>query len=501
MADLVAALDQGTTSTRCILYDLSGGEVGRAQAELRQHFPRPGLVEHDPAEILQAARAVIAEALAATGASAADLAALGIANQRETVVVWDPRSGRPLHNAIVWQDTRTAAAVRALEESGAGTLVRARTGLVPATYFSALKIAWILDNVEGARAAAERGRARCGTVDSWLAFGLSGGGLHVTDVTNASRTMLMDLATLAFDDELLGLFGIPPACLAEIRPSADRHGEVDVAGGRVALTALVGDQQAAMLGQGCVAPGDAKCTYGTGGFLLVNTGGAIPTSRHGLLATVSAQQAGAPATYALEGAVAVAGAAVTWLRDGLGIISDARETAALAAGVADTAGLYFVPAFGGLFAPHWRPDARGVLVGLTAAHGRAHVVRAALEAIAFQVADLLDAVADDLGAPLGELRVDGGVAANDVFLQIQADVLGLPVRRAATTEATALGAARAAALGAGLRPGGLLGGASGATTVFTPGWTASRREDARRRWSMALERSLGWAEPDPRGAP
>ncbi len=497
MSGFLAALDQGTTSTRCIVFDLGGREVGRHQMEHRQIFPRPGWVEHDPREILANARSVVAVALERAGISPADLAGLGVTNQRETTVVWDRRSGRPLYNAIVWQDTRTAARVRALERSLDAERVRARTGLPPATYFSATKLQWVLENVEGARAAAERGDALFGTIDSWLLWHFSGGALHQIDVTNASRTQLCDLETLSWSAPLLELFGVPPAMLPEIVPAIGEIGTVQVSGSgaaaEVAVGGVLGDQHAAMFGHRCVEVGDAKCTYGTGSFLLCNTGHRIVRSRHGLLSTLCYQRAGQQPTYALEGAIAVSGSALQWLRDQLGIIASAAESAVLASQVEDTGGLYFVPAFSGLFAPHWRSDARGVIVGLTAAHSRAHLVRATLEAICLQTRDLLDAMEADSGRALSELRVDGGVSTNDVCMQLQADILGVPVQRAATSEVTALGAARAAGIGVGVLDEAAWG-AQRAGERFRPSWAPARRARTVARWHQAIERSLGWAE-------
>ncbi len=439
-ARYVAALDQGTTSSRCMLFDERGRTVATAQHEHRQITPRPGWVEHDADEILARSRACIDEALAAAGARAADVAAIGIANQRETVVLWERESGRPLANAIVWQDTRSAERVAAL---GSIDRFRPQTGLPLATYFSGPKLSWLLDELPGARARAEAGELAAGTIDSWLAWHLAG--VHVTDATNASRTLLMDLHTLEWDDTLLAAIGVPRALLAGIGPSSGVVGEI----GGIPLAALLGDQQAALFGQCCFAPGEAKCTYGTGNFLLLNTGERSVPSRHGLITGVAYRLGEEPPAYMLEGAVAVTGALVQWLRDNLGVIGSAAEVEALAASVPDSDGCVIVPAFSGLYAPHWRADARGVICGLTQFHTKAHLARAALDATAYATRELVDAMVADAGVDLPELRVDGGMTANELLLQIQADVLGRPVVRPAVTETTALGAAYAAGLAVG----------------------------------------------------
>lgn len=506
MADFVGALDQGTTSTRFMVFDHEGREVARHQLEHTQVLPNPGWVEHDPMEILERSRTAMAAALRQAGLTATALSALGITNQRETTVVWDPRDGRPLMNAIVWQDIRSAPYMERLVAGGAAPMVAQRTGLVPAPYFSAGKLQWALDNVPGLRHAAESGNALFGTVDSWLAWWLTGGprtGRHVTDVTNASRTMLMDLRTLRWDDELLALFGIPAAMLPEIVASSGILGEVAIEGAgpyRVALGAALGDQQAAMLGQVCCAPGEAKNTYGTGNFLLMNTGPAPAVSRNGLLGTVCYQEQGSAPTYALEGSIAVTGSAVQWLRDQLGLISDAAQTEHLAGQVEDTGGVYFVPAFSGLFAPYWQAGARGVIVGLTRATTRAHLARATLEAICYQTRDVLDAMSADasrggrgLCAVASPLKVDGGVTANDLCMQLQADILGTAVSRPVVRETTALGAAYAAGCATGFW--------SGAAELrqhwreerrFEPTWSEDRRESAYAGWKKAVQRSMNW---------
>jgi glycerol kinase len=482
-----------------MVFDGEGREVARHQLEHAQIFPRAGWVEHDPVELLERARTVIGAALRSAGLTSADLAALGIANQRETTVVWDRRTGRPYANAIVWQDTRSAPLMAAMAADGRGDLVRERSGLPPATYFSAGKLAWALDNVDGLRAAAEAGDACAGTVDSWLVWNLTGGprgGLHLTDVTNASRTMLMDLGTRQWDDQLLGAFGVPRRMLPEIVASSGELAEVHLAeagSAPLALGALLGDQQAAMVGQVCLSQGDSKNTYGTGNFLLMNTGPRIVRSRHGLVTTVCYQVAGEEPSYALEGSIAVTGSAVQWLRDQLGLITDAADTEALAARVPDTAGVYFVPAFSGLFAPYWRPDARGAIVGLTRAATRAHLARATLEAICFQTRDVLDAMRRDTGTGPEVLKVDGGVTANAFCMQLQADVLGVPVSRPVVSETTALGAAYAAGCAVGFWSGtDALRQDWKEGRRWEPGWDAERREAAYAGWQRAVERALGW---------
>jgi glycerol kinase len=449
---LLLALDQGTTSSRAILFDRHGTAVAVGQREFRQHFPQPGWVEHDATEIWATQRATIAEALARAGASIDRIHAIGITNQRETTLLWDRATGEPIAPAIVWQDRRTAGRCAELEAAGHGAFVRERTGLVLDPYFSATKIGWLLDNVPGARARAERGELAFGTIDSWLAWKLSGGALHVTDPSNASRTLLYDLHACDWSDALLALFGVPRALLPRIVPSCGPIGEVELEGRRVLLAGIAGDQQAALFGQACFTPGMAKNTYGTGCFLLMNTGAQPRASSTGLVSTAAwtlATPGGMERSYALEGSVFVAGAVVQWLRDGLGMIGSAAEVEALAASVPDTAGVHLVPAFTGLGAPWWDPDARGALLGLTRGATRAHVARAALEAIAFQSADLLGAMQRDAPEPLTELRVDGGASANDLLMQFQADLLGVPVVRPRTLETTALGAASLAGLATG----------------------------------------------------
>ncbi len=494
MRSLILAIDQGTTSSRSILFDRDGTIVAVAQREFKQHFPQPGWVEHDATEIWQTQRATIAEVLAKSGARASEVAAIGITNQRETTVLWDRASGLPVAPAIVWQDRRTAESCALLKEAGHEPAVTASTGLVLDPYFSGTKLAWLLDNIPGARARAECGELAFGTIDTWLAWQLSAGRLHVTDPSNASRTMLLNQRTLQWDEQMLELLRIPRACLPKIVPSSGICGEVTLDGHQVPLSGLAGDQQAALFGQACFEPGMAKNTYGTGCFLLMNVGGEPIASRSRLLSTVGWQTQST--RYALEGSVFVGGAVVQWLRDGLQIIKHASEIEALAASVGDSAGVVLVPAFTGLGSPHWDPYARGTIVGLTRGSGRAEIARAALEAIAFQSADLLDAMQSDSGRALVELRVDGGATANNLLMQIQADLLGVPVVRPKTTETTALGAAYLAGLAVGYWTD---------TDELSANWQVDRRfepaisrDEAATRtelWRRALERSRNWAMP------
>ncbi|MBE7421201.1 MAG: Glycerol kinase [Rhodocyclaceae bacterium] len=450
-ASHLLALDQGTTGSRAIVFDGDGHFIASAQRELRQIFPQPGWVEHDPAEIWRDQLAVAREAVERAGLRADDIAAIGIANQRETVVLWERAGGRPLHNAIVWQDRRSAEACDRLKAAGAEAPVRKKTGLVLDPYFSATKLAWLLDHVPGARVRAQRGELAAGTIDSWLAWNLSGGRLHVTDPSNASRTALFDIHAGEWDDELLALFGIPRELLPRVVRSSVLCGETTpgLFGAPIPIGGMAGDQQAALFGQACHGAGLAKNTYGTGCFLLMHTGEAAVASNNGLIATCAAQT-GAALEYALEGSVFIAGAVVQWLRDGLGLIKRAADIEGLAASVPDAGGVVFVPAFAGLGAPHWNPHARGTLAGLTRGTGGAHIARAALEAIAFQSAELVEAMAADCGRPLAGLRVDGGAAANNLLMQFQADLLGVPVLRPRILETTALGAAYLAGLAAGV---------------------------------------------------
>ena len=494
----VVAIDQGTTGTRCILFDHEGRPRASAYAEHRQYTPRPGWVEHDPDEIWAATARVVAGALAQASAPPPQLAALGVTNQRETVVVWNRRDGRPIYPAIVWQDTRTREACDALIRDGAAETITARTGLPVATYFSATRLAWLLEHVPGARSHAERGDLCAGTIDSWLIWWLTGGpdgGVHVTDVTNASRTMLMNLEARAWDRELLALFRIPPAMLPEIRPSSARYGATrpdGPLGAAVPVCAALGDQQAALVGQACFHPGNAKNTYGTGCFLLQHSGSEPVRSAAGLVSTV-AYAFSTGTAYALEGSIAVAGAAVQWLRDGLGLIHAADETAALAASVPDTGGVYFVPAFSGLFAPYWDMTARGAIVGLTRYVTRAHLVRATLEAICYQTRDVVDAMERDTGLRLAALRVDGGASRNDVLMQLQADLLGVPVVRSSVAETTALGAAYAAGLAQGVWESlGAIERHWAAERTFGPRMAAAERDERYAGWRRAVERARGW---------
>ena len=501
MADFVASIDQGTTSTRCMIFDHSGLEVGRHQLEHEQILPKAGWVEHNPVEIWERTTSVLMSALNRTNLSATDLTAVGVTNQRETTVVWNRKTGRPYYNAIVWQDTRTDKIAAALDRDGRGDVIRRKAGLPPATYFSGGKLQWILDNVDGVREAARDGDAVFGTTDSWVVWNLTGGrdgGVHATDVTNASRTMLMDLETLDWDDELLSFFGIPRAMLPEIRPSSspEPYGLTRGAlGGEVPITGVLGDQQAAMVGQVCLEPGQAKNTYGTGNFLLLNTGENIVRSRNGLLTTVCYRFGDAKPVYALEGSIAVTGSAVQWLRDQLGIISGAAQSEALARQVSDNGGVYFVPAFSGLFAPYWRSDARGAIVGLSRYNTNAHLARATLEAICYQSRDVVDAMEADSGVHLEVLKVDGGITANDLCMQIQADVLGVDVVRPVVAETTALGAAYAAGLAVGFwsDPSDLRANWQ-EDKRWSPNWTADQREAAYAGWQKAVQRTLDWVE-------
>ena len=499
MPHLIGAVNQGTTSTRFMVFDRTGSEVARHQLEHRQILPQAGWVEHDPLEIAARVEEVIAGALWRSNLTGSDLAAIGVTNQRETVVVWNPKTGRPWYNAIVWQDTRTEPIVRALEPRRAW--LRQRTGLPPATYFSASKLQWMLEHVNGLRAAAERGEAIFGTIESWVIWNLTGGsdgGVHITDVTNASRTLLMNLATGAWDDELLTMFKVPRRMLPEIRPSCGREpygftrrdGPV---GAEVPVCGALGDQQAATVGQVCLSPGEAKNTYGTGNFMLLNTGREIVESKAGLLTTACYSMSASDVTYALEGSVAVTGSAVQWLRDQLGIIRTAADIEALAASVPDNGGVYFVPAFSGLFAPYWRSDARGVIVGLSRFNTSAHLARATLEAICFQTRDVLDAMVVDSGVRLDSLKVDGGATVNDMLMQLQADILGVTVVRPTVAETTALGAAYFAGLAIGFW-GSLdeLRQNWKADREWTPAWSADQRESAHASWRKAVERSFGW---------
>ena len=504
MADFVGAVDQGTTSSRFMIFDHAGNEVAKHQLEHDQILPRAGWVEHNPVEIWERTSSVIQTATNRANLTSADLAALGITNQRETTVVWNRKTGRPYYNAIVWQDTRTDRIASALDRDGRGDLIRRKAGLPPATYFSAGKVQWILENVDGVREAAENGDAVFGNTDTWLIWNLTGGpdgGFHVTDVTNASRTMLMDLETLSWDDELLGFFGIPRSMLPEIRPSSAPDGSGEVRGPAavrgVPLTGDLGDQQAATVGQVCFAVGEAKNTYGTGNFMLLNTGEELVRSKNGLLTTVCYQFGDSKPVYALEGSIAVTGSAVQWLRDQLGIISGAAETESLARQVEDNGGIYFVPAFSGLFAPYWRSDARGAIVGLSRYNTNAHLARATLESICYQSRDVAEAMQQDSGVQLDELKVDGGVTANDLCMQMQADILGVPVSRPVVAETTALGAAYAAGLATGFWSNtDELVANWNESKRWEPEWNAEQREAGYAGWKKAVQRTLDWVEVD-----
>jgi glycerol kinase len=497
MNQLIAAIDQGTTSSRCVLFS-PDGRTSVAQKEHKQHYPRAGWVEHDPVEIWQRTQEVVADACARAAVRPDEVAAIGITNQRETTVVWDKRTGLPFHNAIVWQDTRTKDLCDAYARDGGAGRFRDATGLPLATYFSGPKIKWLLDNVDGLRAQAEVGNALFGTIDTWLIYNLTGGrrgGQHVTDPTNASRTMLMNLRTLDWDDALLDAFTIPRRMLPTIVPSA--HGRdfgrslaTGPFGAEIPITGVLGDQQAALVGQGCLTPGSSKNTYGTGCFMLLHTGDQPVPSKHGLLTTVAYQFDGRPAAYCLEGSVAVAGALVQWLRDNLGIIGSSKEIEALASSVPDNGGVYFVPAFSGLFAPYWRSDARGTLVGLTQHSNRAHVARAALESTAFQSLDVFRAMAQDSGITPSTLKVDGGMTANGLLMQFQADLLGVPVARPKFPETTVLGAATAAAIAIGA--GDQFSAHAEPDVTWTPKMAAGQRESLHATWKKAIERSLNW---------
>jgi glycerol kinase len=491
----ILALDQGTTSSRAIVFNHDGSIHASAQKEFTQIFPQAGWVEHDPGEIWASQISVAVEALGRGHIKPSELAAVGITNQRETTIVWDRDTGEPIHNAIVWQDRRTADYCERLKAEGHGDTIQEQTGLLIDAYFSASKIRWLLDNVPGAKARADAGKLAFGTVDSWLVWKLTNGTCHVTDVSNASRTMLFNIHTLKWDDALLRLFGVPASMLPGVRASSDVYGNVSntlgIAG--VPIAGIAGDQQAALFGQMCRSPGMSKNTYGTGCFLLQNIG-TTPTRSQQQLVTTVAWQIGGRTEYALEGSVFIGGAVVQWIRDGLGFVRSAPEIEALAGTVSDNGGVYLVPAFAGLGAPHWDPYARGTIVGITRGTTSGHIARAALESIAYQVADLLDAMAADSGIPLTELRVDGGAATNDTLMQFQADLLGVPVVRPAVTETTALGAAYLAGLAANFWPSAeSITGQWRVDRRFEPKIPRSTTQALRERWFAALGRSKGWA--------
>jgi len=497
MAKYILALDQGTTSSRAILFDESGKPLVIEQQEFQQIFPRPGWVEHNPHDIWRSQRDVARAVLDRQGVSAADVAAIGITNQRETTLIWDRATGEPVYNAIVWQCRRTAALCDALRAEGFDQTIRERTGLVTDPYFSGTKVAWLLDNVPGARQRAEAGELAFGTVDSWLMWNLSGGALHVTDVTNASRTLLYNIYSGDWDDTILARLNIPRGLLPEVRPSSEVYGEAvpHLFGAAIPLAGIAGDQQAATFGQACLSPGMAKNTYGTGSFVVMNTGEQGKRSEAGLLTTIAWQLNDSPVIYALEGSIFVTGAAVQWLRDGLKIIDDAAEIEPLAASVESAEGVYFVPAFVGLGAPHWDAYARGTLVGLTRGTTGAHIARATLDAIALQSRDVLEAMRHDSGIALSALRVDGGAARNNLLMQIQADVLGVPVQRPAVTETTALGAAYLAGLAVGFwRDTDALADQWTLERTFEPRMAAGERDALIAGWQRAVERAKAWEQ-------
>ncbi|MEN3540704.1 glycerol kinase GlpK [Microbispora sp. ZYX-F-249] len=495
----VMSIDQGTTSTRCILFDQRGRLVSVTQREHKQRFPRPGWVEHDPVEIWRNLERIGPEALAHAGIGPGEVAAVGIANQRETTVLWDRRTGVPVTPAVVWQDTRTGALVDELSRRPDAHVVRERCGLPLATYFSAPTVRWLLDHTDGLRERAERGEILFGTMESWLIWNLTGGpdgGVHVTDVTNASRTLLMNLRDLDWDPVLLDFFGIPRAMLPRIRPSSEIYGVARRVLPGVRISAALGDQQAALFGQTCFHRGEAKCTYGTGAFLLLNTGTEPVASTHGLLTTVGYQIGDQPAVYALEGSIAVTGALVQWFRDGLGLIGTAPEIETLARTVDDNGGCYIVPAFSGLFAPHWRSEARGVIVGLTSYITKGHLARAVLEATGWQTREVVDAMNADAGIALTTLKVDGGMTSDNLLMQFVADVLDVPVVRPMVAETVSLGAAYAAGLAVGYWPDleGLRRNWHRAAQ-WTPAMDPGRRDDEYDNWRRAVERALDWIKP------
>jgi len=493
----ILSLDQGTTSSRALLFDDRGAVVSVAQREFTQFFPQPGWVEHDPEEIAASQIAVAREALSKAKLQSSDIAAIGITNQRETTIVWDRVTGQPIHNAIVWQDRRTAALCEQLKTQGHEPLIQQRTGLLIDAYFSATKISWMLENVANARGLAESGRLAFGTVDSWLLWKLTGGRVHVTDVSNASRTMLFNIHSGQWDNELLELFQIPLSMLPSVRPSSDVYGEVSSVPGLngISIAGIAGDQQSALFGQQCTTPGLTKNTYGTGCFMLQSTGGRAINSTNRLVTTV-AWKIGHQTDYALEGSVFVGGAVVQWLRDSLGIIRASFEVEALANSVPDNGGVYFVPAFVGLGAPHWDSYARGALFGLSRGSNAGHIARAALESIAYQVADLMDAVQTDTNTPLEELRVDGGASANDALMQFQSDILGVPVVRPSMTETTALGAAFLAGLAAGFWKGlQSISELPREERRFEPRMPQSQARHLRERWNEAVSRTKSWELP------
>ncbi|HEU5014239.1 MAG TPA: glycerol kinase GlpK [Roseiflexaceae bacterium] len=500
MAKYVAAVDQGTTSTRCMIFDHEGKVVCYDQKEHQQIYPKPGWVEHDPDEIWERTQSVIRGALQKGNIELTDIAAVGITNQRETAVVWDKKTGKPYYNAIVWQDTRTDRIIDELAKEGGQDRFRDKVGLPLATYFSGPKVRWILDNVDGVRAAAERGDAIFGNVDTFLIWWMTGGpngGVHVTDVTNASRTLMMDLKTLDWDDEIVKIIGIPRQMLPEIRSSSEVYGNATQALKGLPIAGDLGDQQAATVGQTCYSPGEAKNTYGTGNFMILNTGTDLVPSKSGLLTTVCYRMGNQPTVYALEGSIAITGALVQWLRDNLGMITSSAEVESLANTVKDNGGVYFVPAFSGLFAPYWKSNARGVIAGMTRYVTKGHIARAALEATAWQTREVLDAMEQDSGVKLNSLKVDGGMVVNDTLMQFQSDVLGVPVIRPKVAETTALGAAYAAGLATGfwdnledLRQNWQV------DKTWEPKMDATEREQAYKLWKKAVTRTFDWVESE-----
>ena len=493
MAEFILALDQGTTSSRAILFDHDGNVRASAGQEFKQYYPQPGWVEHDAEEIWQSQLAVTQRALAAARARLEDIAAIGITNQRETVLLWDRATGKPVYHAIVWQCRRTAAMCDRIRREGFDRTLREKTGLVTDAYFSGTKIAWLLENVPGARERAERGELACGTIDTWLISKLTRGLVHATDVSNASRTLLFNINSLDWDDEILSYFGVPRKLLPEVKSSSEVLGEAALFGGTAPIAGVAGDQQASLFGHQCFRRGNVKNTYGTGCFLLMNTGSDVPRSESGLVSTVAWRRAGAT-TYALEGSVFIAGAAVQWLRDEVGLIKDAGESEKMALAVPDTGGVYFVPAFVGLGAPHWDAYARGTIVGLTRGSNRNHLVRAALESMAYQTRAVVDCMAADSGIRPEALRVDGGAARNNFLCQFQADILGIAVERPATSESTALGAAYLGGLATGFwKDEPELGRQFKIARRFEPSMSASRREELYAGWRRAVERAKGWA--------
>ena len=497
MTKYIGAIDQGTTSTRFMIFDHAGGVVGLHQLEHQQIYPQPGWVEHDPLEVWARTREVMDVALAQAGLTPADLAAIGVTNQRETALVWNPKTGKPYFNAIVWQDTRTDKICNELALDGGQDRFRPQTGLPLATYFSGPKIRWLLDNVPGVREAAARGEAVFGNMDTWVIWNLTGGpngGAHITDVTNASRTLLMNLRTLDWDDEILGILGIPRQMLPQIRPSSD--GEFyGYALGKVPVCGDLGDQQAALVGQTCFGVGEAKNTYGTGCFMLLNTGPQVVPSQHGLLTTVAYKLGAEPAVYALEGSIAITGALVQWLRDNLGFFDFSKHVEDYARSVPDSGGIYFVPAFSGLFAPYWQSDARGAIIGLTRFINKGHLCRAALEATAYQTREVLDAMEQDSGVKLTSLKADGGMVHNNTLMQFQADILGVPVVRPVVAETTALGAAYAAGLAVGYWRGlDDLRRNWQVDRTWAPAMADETRAKLYRGWKRAVERAMHWLE-------